>query len=181
MLVAQGSSLSSWHVYYFHIANCFAWGIYWLFIWKSWNSTVGSFLQISAAKSALRQLWQKGWSLLALWLKEIAGFYRFLSSNNISVKTFLRLHFYFGRAGPSLSAFNYDSNYGKKALTMMYRGIMEQVYTITINFLNYFLFRAYSILRVGFKVTRILFQLFLRGVVMMKLASKHSSMKQKML
>jgi len=31
------------------------------------------------------------------------------------------------RAGPSLSAFNYDSNYGKKALTMMYRGIMEQV------------------------------------------------------
>ncbi|CAN6276875.1 unnamed protein product [Urochloa humidicola] len=30
------------------------------------------------------------------------------------------------RAGPSLSAFNYDSNYGKKALTMMYRGIMEQ-------------------------------------------------------
>ncbi|AQK46033.1 RING/FYVE/PHD zinc finger superfamily protein [Zea mays] len=39
------------------------------------------------------------------------------------------------RAGPSLSAFNYDSNYGKKALTMMYRGIMEQVYTITINFM----------------------------------------------
>jgi hypothetical protein len=31
------------------------------------------------------------------------------------------------RAGPSLSAFNYDSNYGKKALAMMYRGIMEQV------------------------------------------------------
>ncbi|GJN36708.1 hypothetical protein PR202_gb25595 [Eleusine coracana subsp. coracana] len=30
------------------------------------------------------------------------------------------------RAGPSLSAFNYDSNYGKKALAMMYRGIMEQ-------------------------------------------------------
>ncbi|KAL5216267.1 hypothetical protein ABZP36_007668 [Zizania latifolia] len=30
------------------------------------------------------------------------------------------------RAGPSLSAFNYDSNYGKKALTIMYRGIMEQ-------------------------------------------------------
>ncbi|TVU15826.1 hypothetical protein EJB05_39365 [Eragrostis curvula] len=30
------------------------------------------------------------------------------------------------RAGPSLSAFNYDSNYGKKALTLMYRGIMEQ-------------------------------------------------------
>ncbi|XP_066343791.1 protein FORGETTER 1-like isoform X1 [Miscanthus floridulus] len=30
------------------------------------------------------------------------------------------------RAGPSLSAFNYDSNYGKKALTMMYRRIMEQ-------------------------------------------------------
>ncbi|XP_074572965.1 protein FORGETTER 1 [Curcuma longa] len=30
------------------------------------------------------------------------------------------------RAGLSLSAFNYDSNYGKKALMMMYRGIMEQ-------------------------------------------------------
>jgi len=60
------------------------------------------------------------------------------------------------RAGLSLSAFNYDSNYGKKALTMMYRGIMEQV-------------------------TRILFQLFLRNVLMMKLASKHSLMKQKLL
>ncbi|XP_042392351.1 protein FORGETTER 1-like isoform X2 [Zingiber officinale] len=30
------------------------------------------------------------------------------------------------RAGLSLSAFNYDNNYGKKALMMMYRGIMEQ-------------------------------------------------------
>ncbi|KAI5574605.1 hypothetical protein BDE02_10G155400 [Populus trichocarpa] len=30
------------------------------------------------------------------------------------------------RAGPSLSAYNYDSAYGKKALTVMYRGIMEQ-------------------------------------------------------
>ncbi|KAM7250787.1 hypothetical protein ACFE04_022670 [Oxalis oulophora] len=30
------------------------------------------------------------------------------------------------RAGPSLSAYNYDSSYGKKALVMMYRGIMEQ-------------------------------------------------------
>ncbi|KAH9617593.1 hypothetical protein KSS87_008529 [Heliosperma pusillum] len=30
------------------------------------------------------------------------------------------------RAGPSLSAFNYDSAYGKKALMVMYRGIMEQ-------------------------------------------------------
>uniref|UniRef100_J3MRB3 PHD-type domain-containing protein n=1 Tax=Oryza brachyantha TaxID=4533 RepID=J3MRB3_ORYBR len=30
------------------------------------------------------------------------------------------------RAGPSLSAFNYDSIYGKKALMMMYRGILEQ-------------------------------------------------------
>ncbi|XP_020269430.1 protein FORGETTER 1 [Asparagus officinalis] len=29
------------------------------------------------------------------------------------------------RAGPSLSAYNYDSHYGKKALMMMYRGIME--------------------------------------------------------
>ncbi|KAL8166544.1 hypothetical protein V2J09_008043 [Rumex salicifolius] len=30
------------------------------------------------------------------------------------------------RAGPSLSAFNYDSTYGKKALMLMYRGVMEQ-------------------------------------------------------
>ncbi|CAK9187052.1 unnamed protein product [Ilex paraguariensis] len=30
------------------------------------------------------------------------------------------------RAGPSLSAYNYDSAYGKRALMMMYRGIMEQ-------------------------------------------------------
>ncbi|XP_021901423.1 LOW QUALITY PROTEIN: protein FORGETTER 1 [Carica papaya] len=30
------------------------------------------------------------------------------------------------RAGPSLSAYNYDSAYGKKALMVMYRGIMEQ-------------------------------------------------------
>lgn len=31
------------------------------------------------------------------------------------------------RAGPSLSAYNYDSSYGKRALVMLYRGIMEQV------------------------------------------------------
>lgn len=30
------------------------------------------------------------------------------------------------RAGPSLSAYNYDSNFGKKSLMVMYRGIMEQ-------------------------------------------------------
>ncbi|KAL7592215.1 hypothetical protein Lser_V15G33893 [Lactuca serriola] len=30
------------------------------------------------------------------------------------------------RAGPSLSAYNYDSSYGKKALLLMYRGIMDQ-------------------------------------------------------
>ncbi|GAB4836724.1 udp-glycosyltransferase [Ancistrocladus abbreviatus] len=30
------------------------------------------------------------------------------------------------RAGPSLSAYNYDSTYGKRALALMYRGIMEQ-------------------------------------------------------
>ncbi|CAN6455835.1 unnamed protein product [Victoria cruziana] len=30
------------------------------------------------------------------------------------------------RAGPSLSAYNYDSNYGKKALNMLYKAIMEQ-------------------------------------------------------
>ncbi|MBA0783450.1 hypothetical protein Gotri_001160 [Gossypium trilobum] len=30
------------------------------------------------------------------------------------------------RAGPTLSAYNYDSSYGKKALMVMYRGIMEQ-------------------------------------------------------
>ncbi|CAF2207531.1 unnamed protein product [Brassica napus] len=29
-------------------------------------------------------------------------------------------------AGPSLSAYNYDSNFGKKSLMVMYRGIMEQ-------------------------------------------------------
>ncbi|KAF8036651.1 hypothetical protein BT93_C2393 [Corymbia citriodora subsp. variegata] len=29
------------------------------------------------------------------------------------------------RAGPTLSAYNYDSTYGKKALMLMYRGIME--------------------------------------------------------
>ncbi|KAG2325953.1 hypothetical protein Bca52824_008681, partial [Brassica carinata] len=32
-----------------------------------------------------------------------------------------------GKAGPSLSAYNYDSNFGKKSLMVMYRGIMEQV------------------------------------------------------
>ncbi|KAL2473580.1 RING/FYVE/PHD zinc finger superfamily protein [Forsythia ovata] len=30
------------------------------------------------------------------------------------------------RAGPSLSAYNYDSVYGKRALMMMYKGLMEQ-------------------------------------------------------
>ncbi|KAK4484955.1 hypothetical protein RD792_007560 [Penstemon davidsonii] len=30
------------------------------------------------------------------------------------------------RAGPSLSAYNYDSVYGKRALVMLYRGLMEQ-------------------------------------------------------
>ncbi|XP_027062492.2 protein FORGETTER 1 isoform X1 [Coffea arabica] len=30
------------------------------------------------------------------------------------------------RAGPTLSAYNYDSAYGKRALMMLYRGIMEQ-------------------------------------------------------
>ncbi|KAF3772056.1 strawberry notch protein [Nymphaea thermarum] len=30
------------------------------------------------------------------------------------------------RAGPSLSAYNYDSNYGKKSLTMLYKAVMEQ-------------------------------------------------------
>uniref|UniRef100_A0A7N2LLW7 PHD-type domain-containing protein n=1 Tax=Quercus lobata TaxID=97700 RepID=A0A7N2LLW7_QUELO len=30
------------------------------------------------------------------------------------------------RAGPSLSAYNYDSAYGKRALVVMYKGIMEQ-------------------------------------------------------
>jgi hypothetical protein len=32
------------------------------------------------------------------------------------------------RAGLTLSAYNYDSAYGKKALILMYRGIMEQVF-----------------------------------------------------
>ncbi|XP_010429815.1 PREDICTED: protein strawberry notch-like [Camelina sativa] len=31
-----------------------------------------------------------------------------------------------GPSGPSLSAYNYDSNFGKKSLMVMYRGIMEQ-------------------------------------------------------
>ncbi|KAJ7530305.1 hypothetical protein O6H91_15G088700 [Diphasiastrum complanatum] len=31
------------------------------------------------------------------------------------------------RAGPSLSAYNYDSIYGKKALAMMYKSVMEQI------------------------------------------------------
>lgn len=38
------------------------------------------------------------------------------------------------RAGPSLSAYNYDSSYGKRALVMLYRGIMEQV---SITFARY--------------------------------------------
>ena len=36
------------------------------------------------------------------------------------------------RAGPSLSAYNYDSAYGKRALVVMYKGIMEQVLFILI-------------------------------------------------
>lgn len=44
---------------------------------------------------------------------------------------------YLYRAGPSLSAFNYDSNYGKRALAMMYRGIMEQVF-IAVSVQTYF-------------------------------------------
>lgn len=35
-----------------------------------------------------------------------------------------------GPSGPSLSAYNYDSNFGKKSLMVMYRGIMEQVFLI---------------------------------------------------
>lgn len=35
------------------------------------------------------------------------------------------------RAGPSLKEYNYDSAYGKRALVMMYKGIMEQVYINT--------------------------------------------------
>ena len=41
------------------------------------------------------------------------------------------------RAGPSLSAYNYDSTYGKKALMVMYRGIMEQVFPKLIFLLLY--------------------------------------------
>lgn len=37
------------------------------------------------------------------------------------------------RAGLSLSAYNYDCSYGKKALMMMYKGIMEQVLLIDMN------------------------------------------------
>lgn len=32
------------------------------------------------------------------------------------------------RAGLSLSAYNYDSAYGKRALVLMYKGILEQVF-----------------------------------------------------
>lgn len=38
------------------------------------------------------------------------------------------------RAGPSLSAYNYDSAYGKRALMAMYRGIMEQVLIILFGY-----------------------------------------------
>jgi hypothetical protein len=93
--------------------------------------------------------------------------------------------FNFCRAGPSLSAFNYDSNYGKKALTMVYKGIMEQVCIITVILFFYdfsFFFHAlYTILRVGFKVTRILFQLFLQVVLTTRLASKNSLLRQRLL
>ena len=40
------------------------------------------------------------------------------------------------RAGLSLSAYNYDSTYGKKALMMMYRGIMEQVLSVDMMMIN---------------------------------------------
>jgi hypothetical protein len=39
----------------------------------------------------------------------------------------LRQLLLFGRAGPSLSAYNYDSVYGKRALAITYKTIMEQV------------------------------------------------------
>jgi hypothetical protein len=38
------------------------------------------------------------------------------------------------RAGPSLSAFNYDSVYGKKALASTYKSIMEQVRQLIVSF-----------------------------------------------
>ena len=42
----------------------------------------------------------------------------------------------------SLSAYNYDSAYGKTALTIMYRGIMEQVYTLFFIFYFYYCYFA---------------------------------------
>ena len=39
----------------------------------------------------------------------------------------------FCRAGPLLSAYNYDSVYGKRALLVMYKGIIEQVSVVVID------------------------------------------------
>ncbi|GFS36630.1 RING/FYVE/PHD zinc finger superfamily protein [Actinidia rufa] len=49
------------------------------------------------------------------------------------------------RAGPSLSAYNYDSTYGKKALMVMYRGIMEQFYLQVVHLRNQILFKSFII------------------------------------
>jgi hypothetical protein len=68
---------------------------------------------------------------------------------------------------------------------MVYKGIMEQVCIITVILFFYdfsFFFHAlYTILRVGFKVTRILFQLFLQVVLTTRLASKNSLLRQRLL
>jgi hypothetical protein len=94
------------------------------------------------------------------------------------------------RAGPSLSAFNYDSTYGKKALMMMYRGILEQVkyskYSLSFSqkvdgdYLTSVTSTAFA-LRNCFVATRMVFQFCLQDVLRIKLASKDSSLKQKLL
>lgn len=46
---------------------------------------------------------------------------------NFDIFVYFLTSFMVYRAGPSLSAYNYDSAYGKRALMIMYKGIMEQV------------------------------------------------------
>lgn len=51
--------------------------------------------------------------------------FRLLQATNLSTYCCLCC-----RAGPSLSAYNYDSAYGKRALVKLYKGILEQVTVI---------------------------------------------------
>lgn len=89
------------------------------------------------------------------------------------------------RAGLSLSAYNYDSLYGKKALMMMYRGIMDLVqqfvkfsYTIV---LYYALVNKHVMLADILQLFRNLYQLFLLDVLLkIHLPFKNLSSKQKL-